>query len=113
MGLGDKFKNLASQAKESVAEHAEQLHGAVEAVSVAANEKTKGKYATKIMKVGQKAGDMIDRSGGAGAEAGAADAATTGTADQAGAAPAEAAPAEAAPAEAAPPPSGEFPSFDE
>ena len=44
MGLGDKFKSLASQAKEAVAEHKEQIHDAVDAASTVATAKTKGKY---------------------------------------------------------------------
>jgi hypothetical protein len=74
MGFGDKFKNLANQAKEAVAEHADQLHEAVDAAGVAVNEQTGGKYANKIMKFGQKAGDMIDKQAAA-------------TGDQAGGAP--------------------------
>jgi antitoxin protein of toxin-antitoxin system len=61
MGLGDKFKNLAKQAQDSVAEHKEQLQGAVEAVSVAADRKTKGKHSDKIARMGQKATDALDR----------------------------------------------------
>jgi hypothetical protein len=61
MGLGDKFKNLAKQAQDSVAEHKEQLQGAVEAVSVAADRKTKGKHTDKISRMGQKATDALDR----------------------------------------------------
>ena len=63
MGLGDKFKDLAKQAQDSVAEHKEQLQGAVEAVSVAADRKTKGKHTDKIARMGQKATDALDRLG--------------------------------------------------
>jgi hypothetical protein len=108
MGFGDKFKNLANQAKEAVAEHAEQLHEAVETASVAVNEQTGGKYANKIMKVGQKAGDLIDKQAAAG---GAEE-------PPAGAAPAAPAPeAEPAPAPTPAPPAMDSsytpPSFDE
>jgi hypothetical protein len=61
MGLGDKFKDLAKQAQDSVAEHKEQLQGAVEAASVAANRKTKGRHTDKIARMGQKASDALDR----------------------------------------------------
>lgn len=63
MGLGDKFKDLAKQAQDSVAEHKEQFQGAVEAVSVAADRKTKGKHTDKIARMGQKATDALDRLG--------------------------------------------------
>jgi hypothetical protein len=61
MGLGDKFKDLAKQAQDSVAEHKDQLHEAVDAVSVAADRKTHGKHTAKIAKFGQKATDAVDR----------------------------------------------------
>jgi hypothetical protein len=72
MGLGDKFKTLTKQAQDSVAEHKDQLQGAVEAVSVAADRKTKGRHTDKIARMGQKASDALDRLGddGAAAEAG-------------------------------------------
>jgi hypothetical protein len=63
MGLGDKFKHLAKQAQESVAEHKDQLQGAVEAVSVAADRKTKGRHTDKIARMGQKASGALDRLG--------------------------------------------------
>jgi hypothetical protein len=61
MGFGDKFKNLAKQAQDAVAEHKDQIHDAVDRVSVAANEKTKGKYADKIVKMNEKAGAAVDK----------------------------------------------------
>lgn len=63
MGLGDKFKSLAKQAQDSVAEHKDQLQGAVEAVGVAADRKTKGRHTDKIARMGQKASDALDRLG--------------------------------------------------
>ena len=63
MGFGDKLKDLRKQAQEAVAEHKEQIQGAVEAVSVAANEKTGGKYTNKIAKFGEKAGSAVDKFG--------------------------------------------------
>jgi hypothetical protein len=61
MGLGDKFKELAKQAQDSVVEHRDQIHNAVETVSVAADRKTKGKYTNQISKFGKKAGDALDK----------------------------------------------------
>jgi hypothetical protein len=61
MGLGDKFKNLASQAKEAVAEHKEQIHDAVDVASAAADRKTKGKYTAKIAKMNEEAGAAVDK----------------------------------------------------
>ena len=61
MGLSDKFKDLAKQAQEAVAEHKDQIHGAVDAVSVAADRKTHGKHTAKIAKIGDKAGKAVDR----------------------------------------------------
>ena len=63
MGLGDKFKNLAKQAQDSMADHKDQLQGAVEAVSVATDRKTKGRHTDKIARMGQKANDALDRLG--------------------------------------------------
>ena len=61
MGFGDKFKDFTQQAKEKVAENREKIQEAVDAASVAANEKTHGKYANKIMKVNQKTGSALDK----------------------------------------------------
>jgi hypothetical protein len=63
MGLGDKFKNLAKQAQDNVADHKEQLQGAVEAASVAADRRTKGRHTDKIARMGQKASSALDRLG--------------------------------------------------
>ena len=64
MGLGDRFKDLAGRAQDTVAEHKEQLHDAVDAASVAADRRTGGKYSAKIAKIGQKAGDAVNRAAG-------------------------------------------------
>ena len=67
MGLADKFKDLAKQAQDAVAEHKDQIHDAVESVGVAADQKTQGKYSDKIAKMGQKANEAVDKfSGGEG-----------------------------------------------
>jgi hypothetical protein len=61
MGLGDKFKNLTKQAQDAVADHRGDIHGAVQRVGAAADQRTKGKYSDKIAKFGQKADDAIDK----------------------------------------------------
>jgi hypothetical protein len=61
MGLSDKFKNMAKQAQESVAEHREQLHDVVDAAGVAADRKTKGRYTARIAKIGEKTGEALDK----------------------------------------------------
>ena len=67
--ISESGKNLTEQAREAVAERKDKIHGAVDAVSVAANEKTHGKYAAKIAKVGQKASEAVEKfSGEAGAD---------------------------------------------
>ena len=45
-----------------MAEHKEQIHEAVDAVG-GADRKTGGKHTAKIAKMGQKAGDAIDKFG--------------------------------------------------
>jgi MT0933-like antitoxin protein len=61
MGLGDKFKNLTKQAQDAVAEHKDEIHDAVDRVSAAADQQTRGKYTAKIAKAGQKAGEAVDK----------------------------------------------------
>jgi antitoxin protein of toxin-antitoxin system len=100
MGFGDKFKNIASQAKEAVAEHKDQLHDALDAVSVAANEKTGGKHARSIQKLNQKASGALHKVSGSG----------EGEEEAQGA---ESSPAESSPAASFTPPSGPPPSFED
>jgi hypothetical protein len=71
VGLGDKLKELTRQAQETVAEHRDQIHDAVDAASVAADRKTRGKHTAKIAKVGQKAGTAVDRFASGGKDDGA------------------------------------------
>ena len=61
MGFGDKLKGLRDQAQQAVAENKEKIQSAVETVGVAANEKTGGKYANKIMKVGEKVTASVEK----------------------------------------------------
>lgn len=64
MALGDKFKDLAKQAQDAVAEHKEQITGAVERATVVADQRTGGKYTDKIAKVGQKAEKAVEKLSG-------------------------------------------------
>jgi ABC-type transporter Mla subunit MlaD len=64
VGLGDKLKDLTKQAQETVAEHRDQIHEAVDGASLAADRRTGGKHSAKIAKVGQKAGEAIDHLAG-------------------------------------------------
>ena len=108
MGFGDKLKGLKDQAQQAVADTKDKIQHAVLVVGDAANTKTHGKYAAKIMKVGEKVESSVDKfaaSPEAGGE-GAPNAASETPTEAPAAAPAEApaaAPAEApaaAPAEA-------------
>ena len=66
--ISERGKNLTEQAQKAVAEHKDKIYGAVDGVSVAANEKTHGRYEAQIAKVGQKASDAVEKlSGEAGA----------------------------------------------
>jgi len=70
MGLRDKLTGLREQAQEAVAEHKDQIQGAMETAGAAVDKKTRGKYTDKIAKYGQKASDAVDKFGdqGVGAE---------------------------------------------
>jgi len=70
MGFGDKFKDLAKQAQDAVAEHKEQIVQAVDNASVLADQRTGGKYTDKIAKVGQKAEQAVEKMSSSDAEAG-------------------------------------------
>src|SRR5579871_6722351 len=64
MGFGDKLKGLKDQAQSAVAENKDKIQGAVQSVGEAANVKTKGKYADKIARVGEKVSAGVDKMGG-------------------------------------------------
>jgi hypothetical protein len=64
MGLRDKITGLRDQAQEAVAEHKDQIQGAMENAGAAVDRKTHGKYTDKIAKYGQKASDAVDKFGG-------------------------------------------------
>jgi len=93
MGFGDKLKGLKDQAQQAVAENKDKIQDAVQVVGDAANTKTHGKYAAKIMKVGEKVESSVDKFAGD-AEPGA-----EGSPEAASAAPATT-PSPAAPTEA-------------
>jgi MT0933-like antitoxin protein len=61
MGFGDKLKDLRKQAEVAVAEHKDKIQSVVENAGAVANDRTGGKYATKIMKVGEKATAAVDK----------------------------------------------------
>jgi MT0933-like antitoxin protein len=60
MGLRDKLTGLREQAQEAVAEHKDQIQGAMETAGSAVDRKTHGKYTDKIAKYGQKATDAVE-----------------------------------------------------
>jgi gas vesicle protein len=63
MGFGDRLKELRDQAQSAVAENKDKIQGAVAAAGEAANTKTKGKYADKIAKVGEKVSSSVEKIG--------------------------------------------------
>ena len=63
MGFGDKLKDLRKQAQDAVAENSEKIHTALDAAAIAANEKTGGKHAQRIVKFGEKASGAVDKFG--------------------------------------------------
>jgi hypothetical protein len=64
MGLSDKLKQFSDKAKESAAEHREQITNAVETAGVIADKRTRGRYSGKIAKVTAKTGAAVDRLAG-------------------------------------------------
>ena len=71
MGLEDKFKDLAKQAQDAVAEHKDEIHDALDKASLAADQKTHGKYTDKIAKMSEKAGEAVDKVSSGGGRSGA------------------------------------------
>jgi hypothetical protein len=68
MGLRDKLTGLREQAQEAVAEHKDQIQGAMESAGEAVDRKTHGKYTDKIAKYGQKASDAVENFSGQASE---------------------------------------------
>jgi MT0933-like antitoxin protein len=79
MGFGDKLKGLRDQAQQAVVENKDKIQGAVQSAGDVANTKTKGKYADKIAKVGDKVSGSVEKIAGS-------DDATAGTAGTTGSA---------------------------
>ena len=83
MGFGDKLKGLRDQAQAAVADNKDKIQGAVQSAGEVANTKTHGKYADKIVKVGDKMNASVEKlsgapeEGGTSAQASGADAGTT------------------------------------
>lgn len=63
MGFGDKLKEIRQQAQQVVVDRKDQIQHAVDTVGDVANQKTKGKYADRIAKVGEKANAAVDKLG--------------------------------------------------
>ncbi len=64
MGFGDKLKGLREQAQQAVVENKDKIQGAVQIAGEVANTKTKGKYADKITKVGEKVSGSVEKIAG-------------------------------------------------
>ncbi len=63
MGLRDKLTDLRQQAQQAVAEHKDEIQGAVETAGATVDQKTHGKYTDKIFKAGQKANNAVEKFG--------------------------------------------------
>lgn len=63
MGLRDRLTDLRKQAQETVAEHKDEIQGAMETAGAAVDKKTHGKYTDKIAKYGQKASSAVEKFG--------------------------------------------------
>ncbi len=61
MGLSDKLKLLGDKAKETAAEHKDQINQAVENAAGIADRRTGGKYSDKISRATQKTGAYVER----------------------------------------------------
>ena len=61
MGFGDKLKGLRDQAQAAVADNKDKIQGAVQSAGEVANTKTHGKYADKIVKVGDKMNASVEK----------------------------------------------------
>ncbi|HTP22816.1 MAG TPA: antitoxin [Solirubrobacteraceae bacterium] len=63
MGLRDKLTDLREQAQQAVAEHKDEIQGAVQTAGAAVDQRTHGKYTDKIFKYGQKANSAVEKFG--------------------------------------------------
>jgi len=106
VGLTDKLKDLGKQAQGVVAEHKDDIQNALGSVGSVANEKTHGKYAEKITRVGDKLSHTVEKISGA--PAGNGTEAEAGQSTAVAEPPAAEEPTEAAPTE----PAGDGPEFE-
>ena len=60
MGLTDKFKDLTDLAKETAAEHKDEVNQAVQKAGQLADERTGGRYHDQIAKAGAKAEAFLE-----------------------------------------------------
>lgn len=65
MGFGDRLKGLREQAQQAVVDNKDKIQGAVQTAGEVANTKTKGRYADKITKVGEKVSGSVEKIAGA------------------------------------------------
>jgi hypothetical protein len=60
MNISDKLKDLGEKAKETAAEHKDQIKNAVEKAEVAADRKTGGQYHDQIANAGAKVQSYVE-----------------------------------------------------
>jgi ElaB/YqjD/DUF883 family membrane-anchored ribosome-binding protein len=61
MDISDKLKDLGEKAKETAAEHREQIQTAVEKAEAAADQQTAGRYHEQIAKAGEKVQAYVEK----------------------------------------------------
>jgi ElaB/YqjD/DUF883 family membrane-anchored ribosome-binding protein len=60
MDISDKLKDLGEKAKETAAEHKDQIQAAVEKAEAAADKQTGGQYHEQIVKAGEKVQTYVE-----------------------------------------------------
>lgn len=60
MDISDKLKDLGEKAKETAAEHKDQIRTAVEKAEAAADQQTGGRYHEQIAKAGEKVQGYVE-----------------------------------------------------
>lgn len=60
MGMADRLKGLTKRAKDTAAEHKDQVHQAVEKAETLADRRTGGKYHDQIQKAGAKVETYVE-----------------------------------------------------
>lgn len=61
MGLLDRFKKKAEDAKDVAGDHAEQVEGAIDKAADFVDDKTGGKHTDKIEGAAEKAKDAVEK----------------------------------------------------